>query len=66
MNNDDVKILQQLLINEGFWNSDASVFQLFWSGHQSRGHGFPAANSDWILKPYGPLGADRIFRTLHP
>ena len=53
MNNDDVKTLQQLLINEGFWNSNASVSSYFGQVTKQAVMSFQQKNSDQILKPLG-------------
>ena len=53
MNNDDVKILQQLLINEGFWNSGASVSSYFGPVTKQAVMSFQQKNSEQILKPLG-------------
>jgi hypothetical protein len=53
MYNDDVKILQQLLINEGFWNSNASVSSYFGQVTKQAVMIFQQKNSDQILKPLG-------------
>jgi hypothetical protein len=53
MYNEDVKILQQLLINEGFWNSNASVSSYFGSATKQAVMLFQQKNSDQILKPLG-------------
>lgn len=53
MYNDDVKILQQLLINEGFWNSTASVSSYFGPVTKQAVMLFQQKNSEQILKPLG-------------
>ena len=49
----DVKILQQLLINEGFWNSNVSVSSYFGQVTKQAVMLFQQKNSDQILKPLG-------------
>lgn len=53
MANNDVKILQQLLINEGFWQSDADVTGYFGPATKSAVMKFQEKNKAEILTPLG-------------
>jgi hypothetical protein len=53
MKNNDVKILQQLLINEGFWDSDASATSYFGPATKSAVMRFQDQYKIQILKPLG-------------
>jgi peptidoglycan hydrolase-like protein with peptidoglycan-binding domain len=53
MANNDVKILQQLLINEGFWQSDAGVTGYFGPATRAAVMKFQDKNKAQILVPLG-------------
>jgi hypothetical protein len=53
MANNDVKNLQQLLINEGFWPSNAKVTGYFGPVTKQAVMAFQEANKDDILRPLG-------------
>ena len=53
MKNSDVQILQQLLINEGFWQSDAGVSSYFGPATKAAVMKFQEQYKDQILTPLG-------------
>jgi peptidoglycan hydrolase-like protein with peptidoglycan-binding domain len=61
MRNDDVKILQQLLINEGFWESDAGVTGYFGPATKNAVMKFQAQYKTEILEPLGLLSPTGFF-----
>lgn len=61
MRNNDVKILQQLLINEGFWSSDAGVTGYFGPATKEAVMKLQNQYKDQILKPLGLSAPTGLF-----